>query len=109
MKVLVTQIAWNGQVFYEGNSTNGTPSEAQLIKMASTLDTALQVIKAFAQHERASLFDQENQDRLAREIAAVHQLAASLTGGPASSGFSASMNADVNIELLQRLTTQNSL
>lgn len=102
--MLVTQIAWNSERFLNDGSSNGTPSEAQIIKLTSTLDTALQVIKAFAQHEQAPLSDLENQDRLAREIAALRQFAASLTKNVATQGFAASMNADVNTELLQRLT-----
>lgn len=104
MKVLVTQVAWNGERFLEGKSSDGNPSEAQIIKATDTLETALQVVKAFAQHEQAPLADPENQDRLAREIAAVQQFAASLTETVATPGFAASMNADVNTELLQRLT-----
>ena len=104
MKVLVTQIAWNGERFLERQSTTGTPSAAQLIKATHTLDTAFQVIRAFAQHERAPLLDQENQDRLAHEKEAVQQFATSLTEVTVSAGFAASMNADVNTELLQRLT-----
>lgn len=104
MKVLVTQIAWHGERFLEGKSTDGTPSEAQIIKATSILDTAFQVIKAFAQHEQASLFDSDNQDRLAREIAAVRQFAVSLAESTSAAGFAASMNADVNTELLKRLT-----
>lgn len=104
IKVFVTQIAWNSERFLDGNSSNGTPSEVQIIKLTNILDTAFQVIKAFAQHEQAPLSDPENQDRLARETAAIRQFAASVTQNVATQGFAASMNADVNTELLQRLT-----
>ena len=107
MKVLLTQIAWNGEHFLEGKSSNGTPSEAQIIKATSILDTALQVAQAFAQHEQAPSGDTDNQDRLAREITAMRQFVTSLTETAATPGFAASMNADVNIELLQRLTLTN--
>lgn len=104
MKVLATQIAWDGERFLEGKSANGNPSEAQIIKADSILDTAFQVIQAFAHHEKASSLDPEHQDRLAGEIAAVRQFAASLSETVATPGFAASMNADVNTELLKRLT-----
>lgn len=108
MKAFVTQIAWNGERHLLRQSIDGKPSGAQLVKASSALDTALQVIRAYAQHEQqVSLFDHEGHARLAKELTAIKQYADSLTVTSSSTGFAASMNADVNTELLQRLT-QNS-
>jgi hypothetical protein len=105
MKALLTQIAWNGERHLMRQSADDTPSGAQLVKATSSLDTALQVIKAYAHHEQqTSLLDEEGHARLTKELAAIKQYAASLVGTTSSTGFTASMNADVNTELLQRLT-----
>lgn len=105
MKVLLTTIAWNGEPCLMKQSGSETPSGAQLIRMSSGLEVALNVAKAYIQHEElVSPFDNEGGARLARELAAVKQFASSLTQVTSSAGFAAAMNADVTTTLLERLS-----
>lgn len=105
MKVLLTQIAWNGEPYLMRRSPSGSPSEAQLIRFSSGLRTTLDVVRTFAQHEQHVQYgDQETADRLAKELDAVKQYAMSLVAATGTGGFAAGFNADVNTSLLQRLT-----